>query len=198
LVRLWREIMAGHVHVQTKFSFAVLAPEGQEALLRLGHDQFGASTPARRHERAGEVLREVIDGVASVGILPLPREEERDPWWPALTGNEKNTPRIIARLPFAPDGRPAIEALAVAPVPLEPSGRDHSFIVIEAATPLSRHALTETLSSAGMPPVFLATSGQSHLAEIGDFVAADDARLKRVGAVAIGGYAVPFTADELK
>jgi chorismate mutase-like protein len=198
LVRLWREIMAGHIHVQTKFSLAVLAQEGQEALIRLGHDHFGAATPSRRHERAGEVLREVIDGVASVGILPLPRDEDPEPWWAALAGNEKNTPRIVARLPFAPDGRPGAEALAVAPIAQEPSGRDHSYIVIESANPLSRHALTETLQGAGLAPVFLATFGALHLAEIGDFVAAGDARLARVGAVAIGGYAVPFAAEELK
>jgi chorismate mutase / prephenate dehydratase len=198
LVRLWREIMAGHVHIQTKFSLAVLAPEGHEGLLRLALDHFGAATPVRRHDRAGEVLREVIDGVASVGILPLTRQDDADPWWPALTGKEKNTPRIAARLPFAPDGRPGAEALVVAPIAQEPSGRDHSYIVVESATPLSRHALTDALSAAGLPPVFLATAGQMHLAEVAEFVADGDARLAKLGAVAIGGYAVPFTADDLK
>jgi len=197
LVRLWREIMAGHVQIQTKFSLAILAPEGQEALLRLGHDHFGASTPVRRHDRAGAVLREVTDGVVSVGILPLPGEIEVDPWWPALARNERNTPRIVARLPFASEARPTAEALAVAPVAQEPSGRDRSYVVIESTEPLSRHALTEQLQAAGMPPVFFASAGAMHLAEIDGFVAENDARLKRVGGVAVGGYAVPFTAAEL-
>ena len=46
--------------------------------------------------------------------------------------------------------------------------------------------------------MFLATAGPMHLAEVADFVAYGDARLAKLGAVAIGGYAMPFAADELK
>ena len=195
LVRLWREIMAGNVHVQTKFSIAVYAPAGQEGLLRLAHDQFGAMTPARRHNTILGVLAEVNEGTASVGLLPLPGEGETEPWWPSLVGNDR-LPRIVARLPFVPGPGPE-GALAVAPIDQESSGADHSYIVLNSETPLSRDALTKMLTAAGLPPVFIASRGAAYLAEIADFVPAGDARLAHVRAVAVGGYAVPFTAAEM-
>jgi len=193
LVRLWREIMSGSVHVQTKFSLAVYAPAGQEGLLRLAHDQFGAATPSRRHNTILGVLAEVSEGTASAGILPLPAEEEAQPWWPSLVGNERR-PRIVARLPFLP-GQDS--ALAIALVDQEESGQDHSYIVLESGTPLSRDGLTKTLTSAGLTPVFIARHDTTYLAEIADFVPAGDPRLARVRAVAVGGFAVPFTAREM-
>lgn len=193
LVRLWREMMAGSVHVQTKFSLAVYAPAGQEGLLRLAQDQFGASTPSRRHNTILGVLAEVSEGTASAGILPPPREEEVQPWWPSLVGNER-LPRIVARLPFVPGPE---GALAIALVDQEKSGDDHSYIVLESPTPLSRDALTKMLTAAGLPPVFIASHGTTYLAEIADFVPAGDPRLARVRAVAVGGFAVPFSAAEM-
>ena len=195
LVRLWREIMAGSVHVQTKFTLAVYAPAGQEGLLRLAHDQFGAATPSRRHNTILGVLAEVGEGTASAGILPLPGEDEAQPWWPSLVGNER-LPRIAARLPFVP-GAGQEGALAIALVDQEQSGADHSYIVLESPTPLSRDGLTKTLTAAGLPPVFIASRGTTYLAEIADFVPAGDPRLARVRAVAVGGFAVPFSAAEV-
>jgi hypothetical protein len=206
LVRLWREIMAGHVHVQTKFTLAIYAPAGQGEMSRLGHDHFGAATPSRRYDTAAGVLGAVSEGGASVGILPLPGEEESDPWWPALAGNGR-TPRIVVRLPFAPfDARVGEAALAVALVDQEPSGNDRSYLLIETTGDMSRHAMTEALEAAGLRPAFLANrrsgGGQLYLAEIVDFVPPGDARLARLGGAVgrvevVGGYAVPFTAAEL-
>jgi chorismate mutase-like protein len=194
LVRLWREIMAGSVHVQTKFSVAVYAPVGQGGLLRLAHDQFGALTPSRRHNTILGVLAEVSEGNASVGILPLPKEEETQPWWPSLVGN--GLPRVVARLPFVPGSAPD-GALAIALVDQEKSGVDRSYIVLDSATPLSRDALTKTLTAAGLPPVFIASRGTTYLVEIDDFVPPGDPRLARARAITVGGYAVPFTAAEM-
>jgi len=209
LVRAWREIMAGHVHVQGRFSLAVYAPAGSGALVRLAHDHFGTVTPSLRHDTAPGVLREVTDGTATVGVLPLPEEDETDPWWPNLAGNESNTPRIIARLPFAPsNGRGGAAALAVALLEQERSGVDHSYVILETAGDVSRHAITEALEAAGLSPVFLAAApapagpGVFYLAEIADFVGRGDERLARLTpvarrAIAVGGYAVPLTEAEL-
>jgi chorismate mutase len=199
LVRLWREIMAGSVHVQAPISLAVFAPQGQGGLVHATHDHFGTSTAVRRHDRAQSVLAEVSDGRAAVGILPLPAEEDPDPWWPALVGAERTTPRIVARLPFVPGNNPA---LAVALFEQEASGADHSYLILETPDPVSRHALTEALTAAALPPVFLATTREFYLAEVADFVGRGDARLARIApvagrAVVVGGYAVPFTAAEM-
>jgi chorismate mutase-like protein len=214
LVRVWREIMAGQVRVQAPFSIAVLAQAAGGALWDLARDHFGAATPTRRYETARSVLRAVADGEATVGVLPMPGEDDADPWWPALAGNERDTPRIIARLPFAsPADRTGAQALAIGLIEQEKSGADHSYVIVEAKGGASRRTLSDIMAANGLEPIFLvrraapAADGQLFLAEIGSFVERDDARLERLAAadapairraVAVGGYALPLGAAELE
>ena len=213
LVRVWREIMAGQVRVQAPFSVAVLVPGAGGALWDLARDHFGSATPARRYETARSVLRAVSDGEASVGVVPLPGEDDADPWWPALVGSERNTPRIIARLPFAaPADRTGAQALAIGLIEQEKSGADHSYVIVEAEGGASRRTLSDIMAANGLEPIFLvrraapAPDGQLFLAEIASFVARDDARLEGLvtadatairRAIAVGGFAVPLGAAEL-
>ena len=48
------------------------------------------------------VLRAVSEGKANIGILPLPESDRGTPWWPKLARSGRASPKIIARLPFAP------------------------------------------------------------------------------------------------
>ncbi len=213
LVRIWREIMAGQVRVQGPFALAVYAPPAGPALGQLASDHFGSTTPTRRYETVRGVIRAVTVGEAQVGVLPPPDEDDRDPWWPALAGTEAETARIVARLPFAPPpGPPGPQAIAVAACDQEPSGADRSFLVIEAVNHASRRTVADALDAAGLDCAMLAPraarEGQDSLflAEIDGFVGRDDPRLAALvagtaqpvrRAVAVGGYAVPFTAAEL-
>jgi chorismate mutase-like protein len=196
LVRLWRELVAGQLRVQGRFSVAAFAPVGQGQLWDLARDHFGSTTPAKRHETARSVLRAVTDGEATVGVLPMPGEDESEPWWPALAGPEPGTPRIAARLPFV-GARQGPEALAVAALDQEPSGADRSYLIFEADPGASRRAIADALAAAALEPVFLARREALCLAEIATFVAANDRRLATIGPpvvnpFAVGGYAVPL------
>jgi chorismate mutase / prephenate dehydratase len=214
LVRIWRELMAGQVRVQAPFSLAIYAPPAQPGLAQLAMDHFGSTTPAKRYETVRGVIRAVTEGEAQVGVLPPPDEDDHDPWWPALAGPEPETPRIVARLPFAsPPSASGVQALAIAAADQEPSGADHSYLFVEAVNPSSRRTVAAALAGSGLDSISLARragpddADSLYLAEIDGFVGRADPRLAALlaarpqlvrRAVAVGGFALPLSAAELQ
>lgn len=213
VVRLWREIMGTLVRIQGPFSLAVYMPSRGAGYLEMARDQYGTYSPTSTFRTAGQVVRAVADGDATVGIVPLPDVEGAEPWWISLAGDSPDLPRIISRLPFAGPGEGRgdnLEALAIACLPHDSTGFDRTWLAVESSTDVSRTRLKTSLGAAGLEPSLFAAShatGASwlHLVEISSYVAPDDERLTRlVGAkdvmtraVVLGGYAVPFAADDL-
>lgn len=214
VVRIWREIISALTALQGPFAVAVYSPAGEGEVLRaLARAHYGSERPISAHETVMGVLGAVSDAQATIGVLPLPRDAEPDPWWRSLTRQGADVPKIIARLPFAAQS-PCFEgqeALTVALAPPEASGKDRSFLVIENADAMSRGAVKAALAEAGLEMVdlHLWSAGDDApwaLVELDGFLAPDDARLKRLTgaegstirqAWVIGGYAVPITAEEL-
>jgi chorismate mutase len=219
LLRIWREILGATVRLQGPFSLAVHGgvDDDRRDCRRLARDEYGALTPSTVCSTVGQVFRAVYDGTASVGVLPLPREDDAEPWWPFLAGTDARTPRIVARLPFggpAGPGGGAAEALAIARLDHAPSGDDRSYIIMETAEAVSRAGLKDELAGDGLESLFLTSwrdgpedGAWLHLAEVAGFVAPDDARLRPLHgaeggagrrAFAVGGYAVPIDAADLR
>ncbi len=215
LVRIWRELMTAYLRLQSDFSVAVYVgtdADDDGACREIARDHFGGLTTVRTNESARQVLREVGEGRAAIGVLPLPQQDDPQPWWPMLLGRDPETPRVIARLPFVPGSltRTRTEAVVVGRVPLEPSGRDRSLIVIELVEPVSRATLRRQLDAAGLDGAFLqlgiSQGGERTLNLVDVDHTSSDTKLeklakglgKRVGQVSsIGGYAVPLTLEEL-
>jgi chorismate mutase / prephenate dehydratase len=209
LVSIWRELMGALTRLQAPLAVAVCAPQKSVGYWDLARFQFGSSTPFSLHRTPAPVLRAVTDGAATVGVLPLPQEEEADPWWPQLVSEQPDAPRVIARLPFvdSPSGRFENQgALAIGKAEPEPSGDDRSLVAIECETEMSRAKLHELLKAAGLDGAIQGMVGiggddSLWLVEIGDFVAGDDGRLANLGALAnktirralsLGAYATPI------
>jgi hypothetical protein len=147
----------------------------------------------------------VVDGTASVAVVPWPEENQPAPWWRALLSGDAKVPQVIARLPFLkPPRNDERVALAVAQLAPEPTGADHSLIVAELAEDVSRSRLKAALDAARLSPVAFWSAGPAHrvqLIEIADFAAPGDARLAElaarldpalVRAQSIGGFALPM------
>ena len=215
LVRIWRELISALIRLQGPFALAVYAPDERLTYWDLARDHYGALTTIVGHASAGQVVSAVTEGSASIGVLPMPEQDDRDPWWRALVGNDPKLPRVVARLPFGTGsqrGEPR-EALAIGLVAPEMTGHDRSLLVIETMREISRSALKTTLTGLGFEPALLQAwrepSGSDrrlYLIEIAGFSVPDDPRLTRlveehredVAQVwRIGGYAVPLTAEEL-
>jgi chorismate mutase-like protein len=212
LTRIWREIMTAMLRLQGPFAVAVYAPESVGAYRDLARDHFGGAVPATIHQSTRSVVNAVTEANTTVGVLPLPVDEDADPWWPALTEYAGDGPWIIARLPVARlDEGP--DALVIGPMPHEASGADRSYVMIRASVDVSRASLGASLARLGMKPVYMTsradpgTPDLTHfLFEVEGHVAIDDPRLAKMiepddaparTADVLGGYALPFTDSEL-
>ncbi len=207
LARIWREmIIGGSLALQEAVSVAVVAPGADSGCWDLARDHFGGVVPLDAAPSSSQVVRDVAKAKATIGVLPSPADGETDPWWPLLIRRTPSSPRIVAKLPFAGagNGRSVGEALAIARVAFEPSGSDHSLIVVEAAPELSRASLMAAIRKADLHARWLArheTDGRpAHLLEVDGFVGEGDARLAALrehpslqGVVLIGGYALPLS-----
>ena len=212
LVRIWRELLAATTRLQGAFTIAVYAPPEAQGFWDLARDHYGSHTPMLTFRSTAQVIRALTEGQAAIGVLPMPDEEEADPWWRHLLSTHDNAPHVIARLPFGPRGNArsdGADALAIGHGGQQATGRDRTLIATENAPDISRGRMFSTLSSLGLSCTFMATcqhaEGVNTLIEIDGFVPASDPRLagltEQLGPalyrlLAFGGYAVPLSAVE--
>jgi chorismate mutase / prephenate dehydratase len=212
LVRIWREMLAATVRLQSPFSVVVFAPAGGCGCWDLARDHYGSNTPMVAHDAAEEVIRAVARGDASIGVLPMPQAGEPDPWWPHLFSVAEGMPRVIARLPFGAGGNArteGAEALAISRGAHQASGLDRTLLVSKCAADVSRARILKLLSAAGLLCTFFTSCDHTdlvNLIEIDGFVMTSDVRLDELRAelggslhclLPIGGYAVPLPAAAL-
>jgi chorismate mutase-like protein len=211
VLRIWREMVAAQTALQAPFGVAVHMPAGGLGFWDLARDHWGSQCTMTPFGSVAQVIRAVTEGQATVGVLPMPHEGERDPWWPQIASADETTPRVVARLPFGARGNARAEpgdALAIAKLPIEETGADRSFLIVETHGDVSRTRLISALAQAGLPCTFFASHlpRSQALAEVEGLVALRDPRIARLlellgdaaaWVVPIGGYALPLTAAEL-
>ena len=213
LVRMWREMLAATVRLQSPFAVAVFAPIESQGFWDLARDHYGSHTPMSAYRSIGQVIRTVTEGQASVGVLPMPQEGETDPWWRHLLSKDTDAPRVVARLPFGARGNArsqCADAFAIGRGVQPETGRDRVLLAAESAADTSRGRILRTLASLGLVCTFFATyehSGSAlNLIEIDGFVTITDPRLENFRAqlgnelhrlLPFGGYAIPLSAAAL-
>ncbi len=213
LLRIWREIIGGVIGLEGNVSVAVFMPDRGAGYLELARDHYGAVLSITPFRSAGQVTRAVAEGSATVGVMPMPDREDVEAWWISLMGDSPDLPRIIARLPFSgpgPGRGDGLEALAIGRLVPEPTGYDRSWLALETTPDISRARLRSVLSAAGIEPTLLAATQRTeenwlHLVEASGHLTAEDRRIARLverkqpvlRAVLLGGYPVPFRAEDL-
>ncbi len=123
IVRVWREILASSLTMQTDYAIAVQG----EALASLAREHFGALTPIHPHATAQAALDQLRDGQVTAALLPWPGPI--DPAW--LQGLH-----VVAHLPFwqqRAEGTPAGGALVITDSAPDPSGEDVTLVAIDGA-----------------------------------------------------------------
>ena len=217
LTNIWRQIIVATLSIEGAFSVAVYMPDDASGFWDIACVQYGSFTPMKGHRSVRQVIEDVITQTATVGIVPIPRSDDGDPWWRYLASNKPDTPKVIARLPFTGQsntrGDAGLEALVICPVPHEPAGRDRTLFIIKFETQIGLDPLREALSDSDLS-VIQQTSWHDdempnlwlYLIELDGFIAEDDARLnsfkenftasvKQI--TQVGGYALPLTEEEL-
>jgi chorismate mutase / prephenate dehydratase len=209
LVRIWREIIASSLRVQSRFHLHVYAAENHSGFIDLAHAHFGSQTPIRSHPRPSLVIHACAEEANSLGIVPLPQIEEPGPaWWAQLAPAGEKGPRVVAKLPFVQDDEDILSAYAVGAVEQEPSGDDTTLLLLEITPGISRTTLRSFLKGAGLDAKLVAAGRLQEknvpdelLLEVKGFVGKDDARLGALSEVAgeavkrvvpIGGFANPI------
>jgi chorismate mutase/prephenate dehydratase len=213
LVRIWRELLAATTRAQGNFTIAVYAPPEAQGFWDLARDHYGSHTQLLAYRTTGQVIQAVTEGQAAVGVLPMPQEEERDPWWRHLLSTHDNAPHVIARLPFGSRGNArsdGADALAIGSGAEQPTGQDRTLLVAENALDISRGRMFSTLAGLGFACTFMASCEHAEAAntliEIDGFVPLSDPRLELLRAqlgsalyrlLRFGSYAVPLSTAEL-
>lgn len=211
LVRMWREMLAATVRLQSPFSVAVFAPADRPGFWDLARDHYGSNTPMSPYDTKDQVIRAVAGGTGSVGVLPLPKAGEPDPWWPQLLSTDDNTPRVLARLPLCARGnaRTDTDALAIGCGGQEEGGLDRTFFGAECSAAVSGPLISHILSTVGLVCTSVACSDRSkavYLIEVDGVVPISDRRLdafrSELGValerlLPLGGYAVPLSPPAL-
>lgn len=216
LVVLWRQLICATLPFEGPFSVAAFVPESTVGYRDLARDHFGAFTPTTRHGSVRSVIEAVSRQDATVGVLPMPRQDDTDPWWRHLVTERADAPRIIARLPFAGPANgtgEGPEALVICPVGVRATGRDRFFLAVDSEKRLGLNQFRATLEEVGFTVTLSALWREEqgprtwiYLAEVEGYVDEDAAGLEAVHdvlgprvnrIVRLGGYAVPLTADEL-
>ncbi|MEQ9327518.1 MAG: chorismate mutase [Rhodospirillales bacterium] len=215
MIRMWREMLSATVGLQGPFSVAVFAPEDRPGAWDHARDYFGSFTPMVPYRSTGDVVKAVSDGAQSVGILPMPDEEEAWPWWRLLLGDARRTAKVFARLPFGgqSNGRSETEAFAIAKLPLVATGDDRTMIAVETSERISRSGLNSALSDVGLKGSILGMwradsdpESWLKLIDVSGFLDSDspdlDAFKGKLGQYVgniykIGSYATPLSSEQL-
>lgn len=216
LIRIWRELIVATLAFEGPFSVAVYMPEDGAGYWDLARDQYGSFTPMKGFASARGVIQAVRNQNATVGVLPVPRPDDSDPWWRHLVVDSSDTPRVIARLPMAGAGNSRDrqpEALVICPVNGEPTGRDRTYLAVEAEDKIGGALLARAFAAVGLAASSIAVFHDSeappswlHLVEVEGFMKAGDHRLdgmietltrpvRRV--LVLGSFAEPLSAREL-
>jgi chorismate mutase len=212
IVRWWRELFAATTSMQGSYVVAVCDTDAGSPLTQAAREHFGALTPLRAYRTPSQAIAEISAGSAICAVLPLPAEGEATAWWTALlhrTSSFRDEPRIhvIARLPFwtaRPEGAPHADALVVAAVAPDASGRDRTLIGMELTGENSRARVTAALTAADLPPLSTILrrdpSASVALVEVEGLVGEGDPRLNRLAEIArqpvvLGAYAVPVEGE---
>jgi chorismate mutase-like protein len=207
VVRMWREMISALLQVEGPFVVAVQAPKGDTALWDLARDHYGSRVRITPLPGNADVFKAVSRGKATVGILPMPRAGERNPWWPHLLAKDGGAAHVMGRLPFGDIGNvrdPKAEAMVIGRAPNEPTGDDRTWIALSLKVSRSRRAVLAA-AKALQPDARLCLDrggkGRDWLLDVAGFLSALDfapvAAALGAEARVLGSYATPLPAADL-
>jgi len=216
LIRIWREVMSAYLKLQGHLAMAVYMPGPGAALWDLARDQYGSQTPMTSHESVRGVIGAVQNGDAAIGVLPVPMISDSDPWWRHLYSHAPDTPQILSRLPVAQTEKVRgtyQEGLIIGLPSDDHTDNERYYSVVEFDSEISPRTVAANFEACGLN---VNVQGQWHdenmrdqwlfLIEADQVIDPDSAPVKKFldktgqsvkGMLKLGGYAVPFSAEEL-
>lgn len=207
---IWRILIGASTAVEGALKISVYAPETDENLYWIAREYFGGFLNITKQPQIRRVIGDVMDGKASVGIVPNFTYTGDDQWWTSLLQRGQDIPSIFAHVPFVyyeTPGRHSPSALAIGHITPECTEEDVSIIVLDTEYNVSQHRLQTAFTQANLQAQWLSianlsTQSRHHLIELKGFVDSNHAGMKlflaNLGNAVmnhyfLGSYAVPFT-----
>jgi chorismate mutase len=216
IARVWRELISGFTLIEgPSLKAAVYAPEKGPDLWDHARDHYGSFTPLVEMPSAVAAIKALQANKVTVAVVPPPKANDKDAWWPLLAADKKNVLTVFACLPFETvkpgrnNARNALPmGLIVGKLYPELTGDDHSYLAMQCvhvpeaemrrllgkAGYKVRQMLAQSLGRGGSAPT-------AYLVETEGYVGRSDTRLARLRAMLgsrlqhlapLGGYAVPL------
>lgn len=170
VVRIWRELIADSLSRQGPFSVTVWGGRAEAQTLEAARQRFGVAPPIAMVSKPEDALAGARQ-LGGVGVLALTAESS---WWGRLLAEPEI--QVFATLPCLAQWGPT-RALAVAAVPVEPTGADQTLWVTDS--PSSSAAIVEALSRDSVAARPLLETGGLKLFSLAGFYQKDDERLAR-------------------
>tara|TARA_Y100000590_G_C15683774_1_gene1000811 strand:- start:807 stop:1637 length:831 start_codon:yes stop_codon:yes gene_type:complete len=160
VVRIWRELISSSCKIQRDFTVAVCAPEKSVGYWDLARGHFGSSVSMSLHRSSKLVLDMVSQSSDVIGVMPMPKHEEQDPWWVYLCSANNNYPVVVGRLPFISKKGffEDLEAVIIASFPSEKSVNDRTWILSETSTRVSYDWVNQKIENSGLEGKMLCSS----------------------------------------
>jgi chorismate mutase len=168
VLRIWRELMAESLALQEPFRLVAWGGRDPARTAELARLRFGAAPPMAMMAKPEDALKAARE-TGVVAVLPL---DPGSTWWARLLAEPAL--RVFAILPCLKAwGAPA--ALAVAAVPVEPSGGDLTLWATDA--PGSTAAIEARLGECGFVGDLMLDASGLKLFALAGFIQPDDPRL---------------------
>jgi chorismate mutase len=218
VVRIWRELVGAVSLLQTGLKVVVANTDKQSEYWDLAKDYFGSCLPMSRMDSSRSAVRAVRDGRVNFAVVPYPNmdleDHEENPWWDELEPGTEQAMNIIVRLPHGDDPNhknPSHRAVVVAKTGFDGSDDDHSFILVECDSAVSRGKLVSEAEKTGFKPISLSSKKamidsdpRKHLVEVEGYWADKKDEIQKLAkalggnasVVCVGGFPVPATYEK--
>ncbi len=198
IIRIWSEIMGASIKMQNPdFKVCVFMPTRGAGFIEITRDTFGFDVNINIHSSIGQVIKDVADNNADIGIVPLKAihssSNENNRWWYSLI-NSKTSPKINMRLPLigCKEARGnGEEAFALCSYDKEdtPSGNDKTLLVAEIEGFSGSDIIKELLNQANLKvenilDSFVLEKSKAYFIEIDDFILEDSEKFKEIISIA--------------
>ncbi|MBN8957358.1 MAG: chorismate mutase [Rhizobiales bacterium] len=110
---IWRVIISSFTYVQAPYSVHADLTPGEAAMRDSARFHFGFTTPLVPHLGAAGVVKALNAAPSDLGLVPAVAVPGAGAWWTLI--EDKDAPKIIARLPFIerPDHPAALPVFAI-------------------------------------------------------------------------------------
>lgn len=203
---IWRLLIGASTSVESPLTVAAFTPDQNNDFYWLAREYFGPSAQFSKHNTIKRVMSDVMDGKASVGIVPTIQTSDTDYWWMHLLEPAVDAPKIFACIPFITPGTRQPTALAFGRIAPEESGDDTTLMVLEVEHSTSQQRIQAAFTTAMLEATWVqitsfSSDSRYHLLEIHGFITEaseeTNALLSALGNAVIrmtilGAYATPI------